>query len=425
MPQLTANQLALLLLIFIGGFLAFKASQVQTDTADVSYGSTNGQMTQAAVRFAQTQRTTIMNAVNACGGCAVSYTAANLISAGALDPSYSGTTVTGGTYCLEFRIYNTSYVQGLLTVVGETSPLTQANALIAANNVGQPNTGYISGGSLVYPAGSVPLSNFTGAGACSPGANAFGALITDNQSIGTTNWLCRVTLPGNASCSTMTLALNMDDQNIIGANEIQANMVTTNGNTPIVGDMDANNFNATAAFKGVTLQLTGNSTVGGTEAVTGASTAASYTATGAVSGTTVAATTSVTAVDFFQTSDGRLKRDWQPIRQPCDVLAGIEHQGRFTWSETGLPGIGVEAQSVIAAGLAELVHANPAGRLSVNYSGLIPVVMACLADTRAETRRANERADAAEAQTAALLAGRVLTPVANENRPPLRDAANH
>jgi hypothetical protein len=368
--QLTITQIGLAIAIVAAAILGFMVVQNVTDRADLSYSSLNVEMTKAAVRFAQVQRSAIMTASNACGSCAVKYTAAQMVTAGALDPSYNGTTPTGGTYCLEFRTYNSgANIQGVLTVVGETSPLNQADALIAANST-QANSGYVSGGNVVFQGGSQPLAQFTGAAACNPAANAFAAVITDNQTAGTTAiWLCRQTITGNSSCSTMTIPLNMGGNDILNAmNGYFAGGVSLTGAVPQAGQFLGTTLNVSGAASTGPLTVTGNGSASGT----------------------------FTAQTFAHTSDGRLKSDWQDIDDPFALLAPI-HYGRFRWKDSGFFDYGVEAQSLQET-LPELVHVDDRGRYAVNYDGLVPILIAAANENRSEANAARQEAAAARAE---------------------------
>jgi len=310
MEHLRATLLSIVIASLIASGITFLTRQKLQNLDDNRYAAQAGAMVQAAREFAAVDRSTIINAVTAANGAAVSYTVANMIALNVLDPSVSGTTPTGGSWCLEFRSYNGgANLQGLLTVVGETAPKTYVDAQIVAQSAGQAFAGVIDAAvaNAVYPGGSQALSAFTGAHACAPAANAFAAVITDNDSIGTTNYLARVAIPGNPSANTMTVDLNM-------------------------GGFSLDN----------TLQ---------------------------VYSSTVVATTSVAAPVYYHTSDRRLKNHIERIADPWRLLAPIRGRS-WRWNSDGRPDLGVIAQDVEIS-LPELVTRNAVGDKQVNYDGLL------------------------------------------------------
>jgi hypothetical protein len=405
MEHLTAFRIGVALaLIFSGGLLYLMLSNT-TNTLDVQYGATAGAVTTAAVQFATAQRTTILNAITTAGGKAVSYQTSDLITAGVLDPSISGTTQTGGKWCVMFRSYGGgAHLQGVVTVTGETMPQTQIDATRSAQNTSLPWTGIVINGTLTYAGGSQPLSAFTGASACAPGNYAFGALITDTATIGTTNYLCRTGIASQPSCNTMTVDINMDANNILGANNITASTISTTGTVPTTPGTIAG-----LALQGTTLAISGNAgtgalTVNGTETVNGAAT---ITGAGTFGG-------NVTALDYFHTSDGRLKRDWQSIDDPFALLAPIRF-GSFAWRADGRRDYGVEAQSLLST-LPELVHRDANGVFSANYDGFVPIFIAALEQSHIDAAAARAQAEKAAQDAAAARATlqRLLPPLAGD-----------
>ncbi|MEA2754136.1 MAG: Bacterial shufflon protein N-terminal constant region [Aliidongia sp.] len=344
--------------------LTFQNNEVQ---ADIRFGQSASTMVDATRQYAFTQRTNIINTVNAGGGAAVSFHVSDLIAAGAADPSLLPTTPTGGTWCVMFRVYNVNQLQGILTVSAEAHPLSSVDAPLAAANTGRTATGFVTAGVASGQNWSQALSAFTGAAGCNPATNAFAALITDGDSVGTTIYLCRTAVPGNPSCSTMTTVLNMGGNDINNGANVNAKRLSLTG-TPATADGQA----AVLDVQTQTLEATGPSSTG------------PLTING--NGTAIGA---ITAPDFFATSDERLKSpDWQPIADPCITLSQMRI-GKYIQLETHLPDIGISAQSVAAAGLPELLHRRPDGFMTLNYNGLIPVIMACLLQSRAETTMTN------------------------------------
>jgi hypothetical protein len=305
--QLRATLIAIVVASMIASGIAFLTRQKLQNTDDVRYAAQAGAMVLAAREFAAVNRSNILSAA---ANAAWSYTVTDMINLFVLDPSVSATTPTGGTWCLEFRTYNSgANLQGILTVVNEASPKTYVDAQIVAQSAGQAFAGVIdlAAANAVYPGGSQALSLFTGAHACSPAANAFAAVITDNDSIGTTNYLARVPISGNASANRMTTDLDLGGNNINNANGVNA--------------------------------------------------------------ATMVATTSVSAQVYYHTSDRSLKNRIAPIADPWRLLAPIRGKS-WRWNSDGRPDLGVIAQDVEIS-LPELVTRNAIGDKQVNYDGLI------------------------------------------------------
>jgi hypothetical protein len=360
------NLVALALSILVGGILLIAFANIahnyDENTKDARYAATAGYVTSGTRTFASTQRSRIFTDLAGAGGNAFVYHVSDLVTAGDLDPSTNPVTPTGGTWCFMFRLIDAgSQLQGVATVVGETAPKKAADANLVALASGIYGTGTVQPGNIALGQDiNQPLNVFTGAGACKPAVNAFVAVITDQDSIGTTNYLARVIIPGNPSANIMATALGMGGNDITNANNVNAKRMSLTG-VPATADGQA----VVVDLRTQTIEDSGPANTG------------PLTVTGPGS-----ATGTFTAPDFFQTSDERLKRDWQPIPNPCATLDAIR-AGRYTQIETGAADIGVGAQSVVAAGLPELVQPRADGLNTVNYNGLIPVLMACLADTRA------------------------------------------
>src|SRR5882757_10764312 len=102
--------IAILISIVISAIVAAGVSRLtfnnQEVQADIRFGQSASTVVDAARQYAFTQRTNIINAVNAGGGAAVSFHMPDLIASGAADPSLLPTTPTGGTWCVMFRVYN-------------------------------------------------------------------------------------------------------------------------------------------------------------------------------------------------------------------------------------------------------------------------------------------------------------------------------
>jgi Bacterial shufflon protein, N-terminal constant region/Chaperone of endosialidase len=330
----------------LAALIAYKIVTGTQSTIAVNFGTSAGPIIAGAKIYAAANRSSILAQITAAGGAAAAFTVPTLVAANAVDPAATGTTPTGGTYCIEFRTYGTNPVrlQGLVTVVGETSPLTQALANLAAANTNQPFSGIVIGANAVGPGFSLPLSSFTGAAACQPGQFALAAVISDTDTEGTTNYLARVAIPGNPTANEMTVDLNMGGNNITNAAT-----VTTTGN----------------------ITDGGNITVAGTEAVTGASSAASYTTTGQVSAG------SVTAPVWMHTSDERLKTPFGPVGDVWQTLDALKI-GQYSYIGSDRQTVGISAQSIRAI-RPELTAMDPAnGHLTADYDALFSIGLVAL-----------------------------------------------
>ncbi|HEV2651672.1 MAG TPA: tail fiber domain-containing protein [Rhizomicrobium sp.] len=389
MEGLRGNLIAILVSSIIAAAIFFLSRQSEVNTDDARYGAQAGSMVIASRAFAQQGRSTIITAVNAAGGAAVRYTAANIAAAGALDPSVTGATPTGGTYCLEFRTYNGgANIQGALVVINETIPKNSVDAAIVAKQAATTFTGQVdASGNVAYQGGSQPLSAFTGPNACPVAANAFAALITDNDTIGTTNYLCRTALPGNPSCNTMAQDINMGGNNLANANTISGSNLVVSGFDPSgFGQVRMNTGNYGAFFRndGTTFYLLStasgnpNGQWNGLRPFFYNLTSGAVNIDGTGAGTSFGG--SITAPAYYHSSDARLKHDIKAIRDPWSVLAPISGS-HWTWNETGQPDDGVIAQQVMMTA-PELVHVDENGKLAVNYDGLVGFLIPAVKDLR-------------------------------------------
>jgi len=415
MENLSATQIAIFISALLAAVLAYAVFTNTTNTADARYAATAAAMVDGAVNYAATERSNILGGTIA-NPVLLSGTT-GLIAAGAVDPSISPNTPTGGQWCLEFRSYvtnGTTHLQGLVGSANETRSLKSGDAALVAAATGRTFAGYVTGSGATAaatgPDFSQLLSAFTGS-TCNFLPNAFVAVITDNEAIGTTNWLARVAIPGNPSASTMTVDLNMGGNNLTNALSVAVVGSATEPGTVTVG---------TATTAGTvtvgTAGTAGTMTVNGTASISGATATGALTING--NGT---ATGTMTATSFIHTSDGRLKTNWRDITDPFAVLAPI-HFGRFTWIGSGIDDYGVEAQSLEAT-LPELVHVDENGRYAVSYDGLIPVLMAAVSQTHADAVAARTEADAAQAEVKTLRRRIAGLTAANDNVAPLHLAS--
>ena len=368
MGDLRALSIALVVSAFMSAAVYFMTRTSTANTDDIRYGAQAGDFVARVRQFATANRTNIINAVAAGGGNAVIYSStttptlvASMSGAGVLDPSNQGTTVTGGTWCLEFRTYalnSITYLQGALTVVGETAPLNAIDAATAAQNAGTSNTGVIdsAAANIVYPAGSQALSAFTGPKTCVPAANALGIVITDGDSIGTTDKLSRVPVPGNPSANTWATDENLGQNNI---NNVASITVTGSGSVP-----------AAVTSQGV-----------------------------------VTAATSMTAPIYYHVSDKTLKHQIEAVPDPWRLLAPIAGN-HWLWDATNQPDYGVVADDVETT-MPELVSHDRRGKKVVNYDGLFGPVIAGLKDLHMELDAARAEISADHVEIARLRAALV------------------
>jgi Bacterial shufflon protein, N-terminal constant region/Chaperone of endosialidase len=320
-------------------------------TSNARYAASYAAALNGSRTFFATNRTTILGQL--AGTNANQFTIANLIAAGALDPSFQATTATGGTYCIDVRMLATTpaTIQGRLTVVGETAPLSQIAASSVATEIAQASVGIVSGNAVIGPDVNQPLAAFTGPGACAPGQNSVAAIVSDGDILATGQFLSRVAIPGNPSANTMATALNMGGNAVTNAATITTTGAITDG---------------------------GPLTVAGTETVTGAASAASYTASG--TGTFG----SLVAPSFDHTSDSGLKTPLSPLVDTWDMLRPLEI-GAYRYLYTDRATIGFTAQSVLRT-MPTLVHTDERGYFTVDYDGVFAVGLE-------ELRRQHERLD--------------------------------
>jgi hypothetical protein len=336
MGNLQATAIAIIVSVVLLAGYNFLGKTASEQTNDVRYGVQFASVVQAARKFAYSQRASIIATVTGNGGAAAVFHVADMVAANALDPSAVGVpnTPTGGSYCLEFRTYNGgANLQGVLTVVGEAKPLSMVDAGFASQATGTSFTGLIdANNNASYPGGSQPLSAFTGGGVCAPVANALAAVITDTDSVTTGIYLARVST-GTPSDNRMTVDEDLGGNNLL------------NGN--------------------------------------------------AINGVTGVFTTSVTTIDYFNTSDRNAKHDIRPISHPWPLLASITGSS-WNWNDTGRPDDGVIAQDVQKT-MPELVRRDPAtGRLVVNYNGLIAPLLEEVKWQHREIERLTARIEAGQ-----------------------------
>jgi trimeric autotransporter adhesin len=81
----------------------------------------------------------------------------------------------------------------------------------------------------------------------------------------------------------------------------------------------------------------------------------------------------ITCTDVNSTSDSRLKKNIKVVENALDIVNQLEGV-RFDWKSTNQPSIGVIAQELEKV-LPELVATNEEGLKSVNYDGIIGVLI--------------------------------------------------
>lgn len=99
--------------------------------------------------------------------------------------------------------------------------------------------------------------------------------------------------------------------------------------------------------------------------------------------------TTMTVNGITLTSDERLKMDLVAIDSPVELLENLEGVN-FVWKNTGREDYGVIAQQVQRV-LPELVHTGMDGYLSVNYVGLIPVLIEAVKELSARVAELENR----------------------------------
>lgn len=96
----------------------------------------------------------------------------------------------------------------------------------------------------------------------------------------------------------------------------------------------------------------------------------------------------VTAVDFNSTSDANLKTDIKTIENALEIVDSLRGV-TFTWKSNSEPSIGVIAQELEEV-LPELVHNGQQGIKTVNYNGIIGVLIECIKELKKEIDHLNQ-----------------------------------
>ena len=95
----------------------------------------------------------------------------------------------------------------------------------------------------------------------------------------------------------------------------------------------------------------------------------------------------VSAVEFFTTSDARLKMDVESIDQPLKLLDLMDPvKYKLNFRDDGITHYGVLAQDLQDQGLGDLVH-ETGDHLSVNYIDIIGILLASVQELKKEVRR--------------------------------------
>ena len=97
----------------------------------------------------------------------------------------------------------------------------------------------------------------------------------------------------------------------------------------------------------------------------------------------------VTATDFNSASDIRLKENIQKIDNPIDKIVKIDGV-RFDWKSDNKPSMGVIAQNIEEV-LPELVNGEDSK--SVNYNGIIGLLIECVKTQQEQIDELNKRLD--------------------------------
>ena len=144
--------------------------------------------------------------------------------------------------------------------------------------------------------------------------------------------------------------------------------------TPAFDLTDAINYSYTS-LTGITTSIVGDNTpqLGGNLDING-----NYvTGTGGINITGV-----ITAVNFNSTSDINLKKDIEVIQNATEILKEINGV-KFSWKENDVKSIGVIAQDVEKV-LPELVQTTDKETKTVNYDGLIGVLIEAIKDQQGQ-----------------------------------------
>jgi len=121
--------------------------------------------------------------------------------------------------------------------------------------------------------------------------------------------------------------------------------------------------------------------------VSGGTGAPTWTATPSV--TTLSATGTITAATFNATSDERMKNNVREMRDAANIVSSLRGV-RFNWASDGAPSAGLIAQDLERV-LPEVVTTNEDGYKSVNYNGVVGVLIEALKDATRRIERLEAR----------------------------------
>ena len=103
----------------------------------------------------------------------------------------------------------------------------------------------------------------------------------------------------------------------------------------------------------------------------------------------ITVTGTATATDFDSTSDIRLKTNIEPIDDPLSKVIQIEGVS-FNWKEDNKPALGVIADQVEEI-IPEIVRGGPDTTKTVNYNGLIGLLIEAVKEQQTQIDGLKER----------------------------------
>jgi hypothetical protein len=248
----------------------------------------------------------------------------------------------------------TTTATGLVTVTGRQT--ISQNLYVSGNTVlGDPTNiserTTING--TLFANGNISLNGNTVIGAAGKTANVTGWFgVNGRATVGTNLFIA-----GNTTVKGLVANGSLGTANFV---------LKTNGTTTFWG--------AAASGGGATLS---NETASATTHYPAMSTTSSGSWTSAIVSTTklyfTPSTGQLNATIFNSLSDKRVKKNIKTVDNALDTVNNMRGV-RFNWKETDTPSIGLIAQEVQKS-LPELVHKGDNGEMSVNYGGLVGVLV--------------------------------------------------
>ncbi len=218
--------------------------------------------------------------------------------------------------------------------------------------------------------------------------------------INVTGIVTATTFSGNATSATTATNVTVADE----SSDITCNVLFTTGSTGNLGPKSGTNL----TFNSANGTLTATEFSGGGVGITGLTASQVGAIADIVSDTTpqlggnldvnnkditgtgnISLTGIVTATDFNSTSDARLKTNIQVISDPLDKIVRINGVS-FDWTSDNTSTMGVIADNIQEV-LPELVRTSTADYKTVNYNGLIGLLIEVVKEQQTQINSLNER----------------------------------